>query len=326
MVARCYDARHHAWTNHASQLSGQNGMNHLKALTGILAALTTSALVVHGGGIANAADVTQSRSLPASVVLGDIGDAVAQSAASPAFGANAHGSVRIGLPESGRDAVRAMSVGLLTMAFPARGRDLAAKDEDIALFAGTAADTAVAVEDLGAGVRALVHIESPDAPERYDFPIGGDVGSLRLTPGGGVEALSAARRVIATAAPPWAIDAQGVDVPTHYEVDGTTLTQVVEHRGHDFAYGIVADPSWWSIAKCVAAITWVLGSTAFAASKITKNRAQSRRWEGSRRPPGCSSARRPRARSCGPLVEPVPLRPPISWGSTPFGTTAEEQS
>lgn len=94
-------------------------------------------------------------------------------------------------------------------------------------------------------MRALVHIDSADAPERFDFPIGGDVAALRPTGDGGVEALNAEGELIATAPAPWATDANGVAVQTHYEINGTTLTQVVEHRGGNFAYGIVADP-WWN--------------------------------------------------------------------------------
>src|SRR5690606_35224627 len=41
---------------------------------------------------------------------------------------------------------------------------------------------------------------------------------------------------------PWAIDAEGRQVPTRYEVDDEGVTQVVDHRAGDFAYPIVADP------------------------------------------------------------------------------------
>jgi hypothetical protein len=41
----------------------------------------------------------------------------------------------------------------------------------------------------------------------------------------------------------WVQDASGVAVPTHYSVDGNTLTQVVEHKDLDnVSYPIVADP------------------------------------------------------------------------------------
>lgn len=48
----------------------------------------------------------------------------------------------------------------------------------------------------------------------------------------------------------WALDANGKPVPTHYEVNGTTLTQVVEHAAGT-AYPVVADPSYWP-----AVISW----------------------------------------------------------------------
>lgn len=39
---------------------------------------------------------------------------------------------------------------------------------------------------------------------------------------------------------PWSADAQGVSLPTHYEVDGTTVTQVVDTTGAEFP--VVSDP------------------------------------------------------------------------------------
>src|SRR5690606_33551827 len=44
----------------------------------------------------------------------------------------------------------------------------------------------------------------------------------------------------------WARDAEGRDVPTRYEVDGTTVTQVVEHTAEGIVHPVVADP-WLGI-------------------------------------------------------------------------------
>ncbi|WP_156784095.1 hypothetical protein [Corynebacterium timonense] len=41
---------------------------------------------------------------------------------------------------------------------------------------------------------------------------------------------------------PWARDAAGKVLPTHYEVAGDTFTQVVEVNQPDVAYPIEADP------------------------------------------------------------------------------------
>lgn len=62
---------------------------------------------------------------------------------------------------------------------------------------------------------------------------------------------------VATLAAPWAVDANGKSVPTHYEINGTTVNQVVDTTP-DTAYPVTADPSvaWWvwTTAKCVADI------------------------------------------------------------------------
>jgi hypothetical protein len=174
-------------------------------------------------------------------ILVDIDDALADHPAAPVDGV-----LSADLPDSGsQPAAATTATGTLTMDVPAMGTDLTRATDDVAVFEGTAPNTVVAVQDTDQGLRALLHIDSPDAPERFDFPIGGDVVDLRLTPDGGVAALGADGQVIATAPAPWATDANGVAVPTHFEIDGTLLTQVVEHHASHYAYGIVADP-WWN--------------------------------------------------------------------------------
>lgn len=49
---------------------------------------------------------------------------------------------------------------------------------------------------------------------------------------------------MATIGSPWAVDANGQSVPTWYEVDGDTVTQVVDHVGMQAVYPVVADPEY----------------------------------------------------------------------------------
>jgi hypothetical protein len=46
----------------------------------------------------------------------------------------------------------------------------------------------------------------------------------------------------ATLAAPWARDSNGREVETRYELDGTDILQVVDHRETAVAYPVVADP------------------------------------------------------------------------------------
>lgn len=166
-----------------------------------------------------------------------------------------------------------MAVGdgdVLTMDLPSEGGPVDDEGTSRTSFEGDESDVSLVAESTEVGFRALVQIESEHAPISYDFEMGGEVTELRVASDGTVDALNSAGELIASADAPWATDADGHAVPTHYQVDGTTLTQVVDHQGGGFAYPIVADPNWWKIGKCVAAVTWVVGSSVFAVSKITK--------------------------------------------------------
>jgi hypothetical protein len=128
-----------------------------------------------------------------------------------------------------------------------------------ALYKSAVASSSVAVQAVDGGMRALVNIASADAPERFEFPFGGKIAGLTLKPDGSVETLNAESEVIGSVQAPWARDANGAVVPTHFEVQGTTLIQVVNHQGGNYAYGITADPLWLApiaIRACVALRCW----------------------------------------------------------------------
>lgn len=112
--------------------------------------------------------------------------------------------------------------------------------------------TSVAVESTEFGLRALIHIESRKSPERFEFPVTGDVSSLVLEDDGSVLALNADGELIAAAAPAWAVDRMGKRVPTHFEIEGSTLIQVIKHRDRRYSYGIVADPAWGVVFAAAA--------------------------------------------------------------------------
>jgi len=177
------------------------------------------------------------------------------------------------LPEDADEpAVLSVGESALEMSIPSSG-EAEAVDDSTAVFSD--GDASIAVQSTAEGMRALIHIDSADAPERYEFEMGGDVAALEPAPGGGVVALNADGEAIAIAPAPWAVDADGVDVPTHFEIEGTELIQVVEHRDGDFAYGIVADPWWnpfsWKWGKWVKKTTKT-GSPAGCAENSTSRR------------------------------------------------------
>lgn len=103
------------------------------------------------------------------------------------------------------------------------------------------------VADRGNGLVGIATvIESATATERFPYDFSADVGiTAELGEVNGGILFLQGDDVVGGVLPPWAIDANGADVPTHYEVADGTIVQVVEHAGAGFAYPIVADPTYY---------------------------------------------------------------------------------
>jgi hypothetical protein len=113
-------------------------------------------------------------------------------------------------------------------------------------------DLSFMVQSTEEGIRMLSVLESPTADHSVNYTLNlpeGIVPKLRDDGGVYLAALASSRVVdgptvyIAELEPPWAVDANGQAVPTHYVIQGNTLTQVIS-PGADAAYPITADPSY----------------------------------------------------------------------------------
>jgi hypothetical protein len=151
-------------------------------------------------------------------------------------------------------------------------------------------------EDGSVRVNTVIH--GPDAPTEFAYPVSLPDGAVpQLAADGGVDMVrtltvtdpdtgveTVETMLVSRVAPAWAVDATGVAVPTHYEIRGQELVQVVEHRAADVTYPVTADP-WWTtalkIAGCAAAIAYVALTAAFVvgkAAKIVKAIGAARKW------------------------------------------------
>lgn len=77
------------------------------------------------------------------------------------------------------------------------------------------------------------------------------VPAFRLTADGGAIVLDSDGEALVTVFPPYAVDAQGTNVPVTLSVDGDSIKLDVPHQGKDFAYPIMVDPvqhvrDWWT--------------------------------------------------------------------------------
>jgi hypothetical protein len=92
-------------------------------------------------------------------------------------------------------------------------------------------------------VQILTTIADASAPTEYEYDLSlGEGSSLSIAPDGGAVIQDSEGAVVGVVAMPWAYDATGSPVPTHYVVDGDALVQVIEHDSST-AYPVVGDPS-----------------------------------------------------------------------------------
>jgi len=97
---------------------------------------------------------------------------------------------------------------------------------------------------LSEGVRSLIEIQDASAPTEYVYSVTLDEGTvLQVAPDGSVEGTHGDRLVLIVPAP-WALDADGVAVPTWYEVRGVALVQHVAFK-NAHAFPVIADPVWF---------------------------------------------------------------------------------
>ncbi|MDR3070981.1 MAG: hypothetical protein LBU38_08285, partial [Propionibacteriaceae bacterium] len=72
---------------------------------------------------------------------------------------------------------------------------------------------------------------------------------------------------IGTIAAPWAVDANGESVDTHYEITGDGITQVIDADSNT-AYPVTADPWWDFIPKTVLAVMKWVGKATVVSNAI----------------------------------------------------------
>ena len=105
-------------------------------------------------------------------------------------------------------------------------------------------------EDQGSIVRSLINIDSPEAPDSYTFRFemeGGQklmfaeqMNSPEAVPG--CVYIAEKMEPVAEIQAPWARDAEGNPVPTHFEISGNDLIQKVDFD-EDTVFPVVADPA-----------------------------------------------------------------------------------
>jgi hypothetical protein len=155
------------------------------------------------------------------------------------------GDVEVVVPSDADDGISIEQPGdqSLTIGLPfADDAEMAETDEGITYDNGNGSSTVPLVKEDGV-VQLITTIEGAAAPTEYAYDLDLEPGAvLFLTDTGGAEVRESDGLVIATVEAPWAYDANGAAVATHYEVVGDALVQVIAHDTAGVAYPVVADP------------------------------------------------------------------------------------
>lgn len=115
-------------------------------------------------------------------------------------------------------------------------------DLGIATYDNNDGSTTVPIPKPDGSVQITTVIDGPGAPQSYAYPISLPEGGSLVDAGDGYFGILDAEHLpVAMIEPAWALDANGADVDTHYEIAGNALVQVIAH-GPGSAYPIVADP------------------------------------------------------------------------------------
>jgi RHS repeat-associated protein len=126
---------------------------------------------------------------------------------------------------------------------PLRGSG--ALDGSAVLYANTQQDTDTAVKATASGFETDSLLRSADSPQQLYFRVGLPRGA-RLAPlkgSGAARVVAGGGETLAVIPAPVAQDAEGTSVPVSTSVSGTTIHLEVAHRGRDYRYPIVVDPT-----------------------------------------------------------------------------------
>lgn len=221
--------------------------------TMVASALMTTALVVipstafasDGGSTVSTSEVAAALSTTDAGNGNLVAEPVRSSADADSAAVATSDGTTVDVPKDPRDGVSVTANGqAVSIALPdaADASNATRLSDGTVAYAGTNG-SANAVVPTSDGVQMLTTIKNAKAPTRYTYRVSvPDGGKVQVTEDGRAVIADGDGKVIGMVDVPWAKDANGTLVPTHYETDGATLTQVVDHTSDNYAYPITADP------------------------------------------------------------------------------------
>lgn len=177
-------------------------------------------------------------------------------------------SLSVALPHRAGEGIRvAVGSDSITLGLPAATQSKPATTHGRDLHYRTTKSFTNVVRKTDDGVQVLALLDSKAAPESFTYRVAVPAGGRVVVQSDGSALVLNSRGVALLAAKkPWAVDAKGMPVATHYVAgsDGKSLIQVVQHRGTRAHYPITADPTWvsktWAFVQCIFGVGVPIGA------------------------------------------------------------------
>jgi hypothetical protein len=246
--------------NHAT-LSGNRkawrsftaAMSALAIVLGLLVAAPAAQAQEKDAAVAEAlSQVTRQAKTPERALLSGLAS-TAKPDARHAMLSRSNGA-RIGVPSSAdRPITMTGAEGGPSLAIGITGAEGAAKPvvPGVTSFDHGDGSTTATIAKADGSLQLVSVIQGASSPTEWSYSLQAPGLRLELGDDGSVTGFNGDDHPVMTIAPAWAVDATGAEVPTRYEVDGTTITQIVDHTRQKVVYPVVADPRiswfWWGI-------------------------------------------------------------------------------
>lgn len=140
----------------------------------------------------------------------------------------------------------------VSLPFAAKAGYATAEKEGVVSYDNNNDSTSVPIVTKAGSLQINTVVSAVTAPKRYGYSIALPEGGQIVQAGDGYFIVNGEGSPVTYISAPWAKDANGAAVPTHYELSGTTLTQVVDFDSTT-AFPVVADPQfvWYGILPSV---------------------------------------------------------------------------
>ncbi|MBC1921992.1 DUF2599 domain-containing protein [Listeria grayi] len=137
--------------------------------------------------------------------------------------------------------------GEIGIGIPSIENETIVQEENTVFYNGS--NTSIGIQALEGGARQVIILKNGNARKKYDFTYdledGGYLDFAKLEDGtkdGSVIIYNKEKEPIGVIGIPWARDNNGMPVKTYYEINGTTLSQIIE-TNEVTSYPVIADPT-----------------------------------------------------------------------------------